>query len=63
MGLERKGFSAERIQALNDIYRVLFRKKKTLKEALAEIASEYEETEDTVELVQFIETSKRGFIR
>ncbi len=63
IGLERKGFSEERIRALNEVYRVLFRKKLTLKEALAEVAGKLDRTGDTDELIRFVETSERGFIR
>jgi UDP-N-acetylglucosamine acyltransferase len=63
IGLERKGFTRERIQALNNAYRVLFRKGLILKEALAAVATEIGRTEDTEELIRFIETSERGFVR
>jgi UDP-N-acetylglucosamine acyltransferase len=63
VGLERKGFSVERIQALHNLFRVLFRKGLTLKEALRKVAEGGERTEDTDELVRFIQTSERGFVR
>jgi UDP-N-acetylglucosamine acyltransferase len=63
IGLERKGFSVERIKALNSCYRVLFRKGLTLNQALAEVVGGTEGTEDTDELIRFIKTSERGFIR
>jgi UDP-N-acetylglucosamine acyltransferase len=63
IGLERNGFSEMRIRALEETYRVLFRKKLTLQEALSQVAAELEKTRDIEELVQFIETSNRGFVR
>ena len=63
LGLERKGFSKKRIQSLDDAYRVLFRKGLTLKKALSQVAASIEKTEDVEELVRFIETTERGFIR
>jgi UDP-N-acetylglucosamine acyltransferase len=63
MGLERKGFSKDRIRALNDAYKVLFRKGLTLKQALLELSAEVDVTEDIEELVRFIEASERGFVR
>lgn len=63
IGLERKGFSKERILALTEVYRTLFRKGLRLKEALAEVAAEMEGTEDTAELIRFVGTSERGFVR
>jgi UDP-N-acetylglucosamine acyltransferase len=63
MGLERKGFAKNRIQVLNDAYRILFRRRLTLKKALVEVTSVIEVTQDIEDLVRFIETSERGFVR
>jgi UDP-N-acetylglucosamine acyltransferase len=63
MGLERKGFSKKQIQILDETYRILFRKGLRLREALIQVAEEIERTEEMEELIRFIETSKRGFIR
>jgi UDP-N-acetylglucosamine acyltransferase len=63
IGLERKGFSENRIRALTDAYKILFRKGLTLKQALVELENEIGATEDTEALARFIATSKRGFVR
>ena len=55
LGLRRKKFSAKRIKALKEAYRWLFQKGLKLQEAM--------ETEDVSVLIQFVETSKRGFVR
>lgn len=63
IGLERKGFNAAQIGALKEVYRVLFRKGLTLKDALDELASGPEGTKDTEELIRFVKSSQRGFVR
>lgn len=63
MGLERRGFSRERIDALKKAYRILVRKGLKAKEAVAQIRSDGLETEDVAVLINFVECSERGFIR
>ncbi len=63
MGLERKGFSAERIDALKKAYRTLFRKGLRLQDAIERIRREGPLTDDVQTLLQFAESSERGFVR
>ena len=63
IGLSRKGFSEERIQALRKAYRWIFRKGLTLPAARERIRQEELETPDVESLLQFLETSSRGVIR
>src|SRR6266850_4076036 len=51
IGLERKGFSAERIKALQKAFRVLTRSKKNTSQALAEIRKSMANSADVKELV------------
>lgn len=62
VGLERKGFSRERLQALKGAYRTLFRRNLLLAEALVEVRNGGDLTSDVELLLTFIETSERGFI-
>ncbi len=62
-GLERDGFSTERIDALKKAYRILFQKKLTIRQAVEIIREKGLETEDVAVLIRFIETSERGFVR
>ena len=62
-GLERDGFSAQRIDALKKAYRILFQKKLTIRQAVETIRQEGLETEDVAVLIRFIESSERGFVR
>ncbi len=63
LGLKRRGFSKERIEALNQAYRWLFRKGLSLNEAREKIEDDGPITEDVAVLLNFIETSERGFVR
>ncbi len=63
MGLERRGFSRERIDALKKAYRILVRKGLKVKEAIEQVRAQGLETEDVAVLISFIESSERGFIR
>src|SRR6266850_2048335 len=60
IGLERKGFSAERIKALQKAFRVLTRSKKNTSQALAEIRKSMANSADVKELVEFVEKAERG---
>jgi len=63
IGLERNGFSPERIKILKDAYRVIFRKKLLLKESIAVLRKDFPQNEDILYLVEFLETSTRGLTR
>ncbi|MDA2937260.1 acyl-ACP--UDP-N-acetylglucosamine O-acyltransferase [Acidobacteria bacterium AH-259-A15] len=63
LGLRRKNFSSQRIEALKRAYRWLFQKGLKVGEAIEKIQEEGLDTEDVSSLIQFIETSKRGFVR
>jgi len=64
IGLQRKGFSQETLDALDRAYRILIRSKLKLQDALQRIESELGFHPEARYLVEFIRgTSKRGFIR
>lgn len=63
IGLGRKGFTKETIEALQRAYRLLVRSKLGLQEALARIETELGFHSEVMELVEFVRTSKRGVIR
>ncbi len=60
IGLRRAGFDARRMRALLTAFRILFRTRTHLREALARVEAEVEQTEDVLELLGFIRASKRG---
>ena len=63
IGLQRLGFSDERLKALERAYRLLVKSKLNTTQALERIEAELSGHEDVASLVAFIKESKRGFHR
>jgi UDP-N-acetylglucosamine acyltransferase len=63
IGLERKGFSAERIKTLQRAFRVLLRSKKNTSQALAELRKTCGDSADVKELMDFVEKAERGIVK
>ncbi|MDD5564727.1 MAG: acyl-ACP--UDP-N-acetylglucosamine O-acyltransferase [Thermoanaerobaculaceae bacterium] len=62
IGLERRGFSEERVRAIKTAWRYLHSPKLTTSEALERIAAELGDAPDAMRLVEFIRGSERGVI-
>ena len=63
VGLQRRGFSVERIRKLHHAYKVLLASKLNTSQALEKLRSEGDLGEDVESLMHFIETSQRGVIK
>jgi UDP-N-acetylglucosamine acyltransferase len=63
IGLERKGFSAERVKRLQKAFRVLTRSKKNTSQAMEELRKTMGESEDVKELIEFVEKAERGIVK
>jgi UDP-N-acetylglucosamine acyltransferase len=63
VGLERRGFSKERMQALHHAFRMLLAGKRNTSQALERLRAEGELGEDLAYLAAFIESSERGILR
>lgn len=63
IGLKRRGFSDDRIEALQRAYRLLVRSKLNTSQALERIEEEIPGQPDVEDLVAFIKGSQRGFHR
>jgi UDP-N-acetylglucosamine acyltransferase len=63
IGLERKGFSKETVEALQRAYRILVRSKLKLEDALERIETDLSNYPEARYLVDFVRASRRGFIR
>lgn len=63
VGLERRGFSQERISKIHHAFKVLLASKLNTSQALKKLKSEGELGEDVEMLVRFIEGSARGVIK
>jgi UDP-N-acetylglucosamine acyltransferase len=63
VGLERRGFSKERVGAIQKAFRILLAAKLNTTQALERIEREVEQNEDVKMLVEFIRTSERGVLK
>jgi UDP-N-acetylglucosamine acyltransferase len=63
IGLERRGFSSEAIEALQNAFRILTRAGLNTSQALTRIEEEIPATDEVQELLQFIRSSERGFVK
>lgn len=63
IGLERHGFSAERVKALQQAFRILLRSKLNTAQALEKLRNDFADSEDVGELVKFIEAAERGIVK
>jgi UDP-N-acetylglucosamine acyltransferase len=63
VGLERRGFTPDRIRKIHHAYKVLLASKLNTSQALEKLKSEPNGGDDVAILVQFIESSERGVIK
>ncbi len=63
VGLERHGFSAERIAALEKAYRLLLRSKMNTTQAVAAMRETLHGSADVIQLIDFIESAERGLTK
>jgi UDP-N-acetylglucosamine acyltransferase len=63
VGLSRHGFSEDQIARIKDAYRILFRSKLGLNEALSKLRAEHGGHAEIDELLQFVSGSTRGITR
>ncbi|MBI5640649.1 MAG: acyl-ACP--UDP-N-acetylglucosamine O-acyltransferase, partial [Nitrospirae bacterium] len=63
IGLKRHGFPDATINGLKKAYKILFREKRTLKDALKKIQDDIPLTNEVRHLIEFIEKNKRGICR
>jgi UDP-N-acetylglucosamine acyltransferase len=63
VGLERRGFSKERIHRIQHAFRILVSSKLNTTQALERLKSEGDQGEDVAMMVRFVEQSERGVIK
>ena len=63
IGLKRKGYPSETIEAIKRCYMTLFRSKLLLVDALAKVEAEEGHVPEVAYFIDFVRTSKRGVIR
>lgn len=62
IGLRRHGFSNEKIDLIHNAYRLIYQSNLQLKDALNRIREELSQTDEIRYIVEFIESSKKGFV-
>lgn len=63
VGLQRRGFSKEKINEISEIYHVLFVEKNTTSAAVQIIEKNFDDSAVKEQILQFINNSKTGIIR
>lgn len=63
IGLERRGFTKDRIRKIHHAYKVLLASRLNTTQALDKLRSERDRGEDVEMLIRFIEASERGVIK
>jgi UDP-N-acetylglucosamine acyltransferase len=63
IGLERRGFTKDRIRKIHHAYRLLLASKLNTSQALEKLKAEADRGEDVDLLIRFIEASERGVIK
>jgi UDP-N-acetylglucosamine acyltransferase len=63
VGLERRGFTRDRIHKIHHAFRVLLNSKLNTTQAMEKLKSEGDQGEDVAMLLRFIEASERGIIK
>lgn len=63
IGLDRRGFEAERIRTIEQAYRLLLRSKLNTSQAIEQMRSTLNGSADIQELIAFIESAERGLTK
>lgn len=63
IGLRRRGFSNERINAIQEIYRIMYLKGYNISQAIAIVEAEVPATPDRDEILSFVSRSTRGLMK
>lgn len=63
VGLQRRGFAAERIRTIEQAYRLLLRSKLNTTQAMEQMRATLNGSADVEELIRFIESAERGVIK
>lgn len=63
LGLKRHGFSETTMNELKKAYKILFREKRTLKDAIKKVQEDLPYSDEIKLLIEFIQKNKRGICR
>jgi UDP-N-acetylglucosamine acyltransferase len=63
IGLERKNFTPESVKQIKEAFRLIYRSKYNTRQAIEAIRNELRQTEEIMQILEFVEKSERGIIR
>ena len=63
VGLRRNGYSNEKINEIQEIYRIIYQSGFNFSDAISKIEKEFEETPEMRLIVDFVKNSPRGIVR
>ena len=63
VGLERNGFTTERVKSIKEAFRIIYRSKYNTRQAIEAVRKEVPSTPEVAQILEFIEKSQRGIIR
>ncbi|MGB4655128.1 MAG: acyl-ACP--UDP-N-acetylglucosamine O-acyltransferase [Bacteroidales bacterium] len=63
IGLTRRGFTSEQIEAIKDVYRIIFVKHRNISNAIKEVVAELPQSEEKNFIIDFIKNSSRGIMK
>lgn len=63
VGLRRRGFSSERINSIQEIYRYLYQSGHNVSQAIERIKNELPESAEKQQILEFVQSSSRGILR
>jgi UDP-N-acetylglucosamine acyltransferase len=63
VGLQRRGFTSERINGISEIYRNIYLRGLNITQATQIIEKELPESDEKTEILEFIKASKRGILK
>jgi UDP-N-acetylglucosamine acyltransferase len=63
IGLRRRGFTRERIETIENVYRVLYSSGLMYSDAIKKIEADFPPSDDVTSIVTFLKNSSRGIIR
>ena len=63
VGLERKGFTPESVKWIKEAFRLIYRSKYNTRQAVDTVRKKLPQTEEIMQIIEFIEQSERGIIR
>ena len=63
IGLRRRGFTNETINAIQDIYRIIYQSGLNVSDAIAKVEAEIPQSAERDEIIEFVKKSSRGIIK